>query len=44
MKSFFESAWDSITEFINELGSHAADILVGIVKIIAVQIAIGLLK
>lgn len=38
MKSFFESVWDSITEFINNLGSHAADILAGIVKIIAVII------
>ena len=38
MKSFFENAWDSIVKFADDLGAHAADILVGIVKIIAVII------
>ena len=36
MKSFFENAWDSIVKLADELSSHAADILIGLIKIIAV--------
>lgn len=38
MNVFFESAWKSITEFTNDLGSHAADILIGAIKIVGVVI------
>jgi len=33
MKSFFDKSWASITKLVDDIGTHAADILVGIVKI-----------
>jgi small-conductance mechanosensitive channel len=38
MKSFFEKSWDSITKFFDDLGAHAADIIFGVVKILAIII------
>lgn len=38
METFFKNAWDSIVKFFDELGSQTADILFGLVKIVAIII------
>ena len=36
MKSFFDSAWDNITKFTDDLASHTTDILIDGIKIIGI--------
>ncbi len=38
MENFLKNAWDSIAKFFDELGGQAADILFGLVKIVAIII------